>query len=101
MERHRRAVHETFDRTDADYEHWLSEFARSLDIFRDGVFTSEQLLKSATTIGHLASLQDRLTKQTDTFVSETQASAEDVRVQFEDVVRYLRESNEQFRQALK
>jgi hypothetical protein len=101
MERHRRGVHETLDRTDADYGHWLSEFSRSLDSFRDSISSSEQLLKSATTIGRLASLQDRLTKQRDTFVSEMQASAEDFRVQFEDVIRYLRESNEQFRQALK
>ena len=101
VERHIRGVQETLEQTDADYGRMLAEFARSINSYKDDIYGLEQIFINATTSGRLRALEDRLTKQRDTFMEHIRVSLRNFRKHFDEIVQYLRQANVKFRKSFK
>ena len=60
-----RGVDETLERTDTNYRLMLNDFSKSINTYKDDIYSLEQLFVNATTTGRLLSLQERLAKKRD------------------------------------
>jgi hypothetical protein len=101
VERHIRGVQETLEQADADYGRMLNEFAKSINTYRDDIFSLENVFVNATTSGRLLFLQDRLDKQRQTFMDHIRIALRKFRKRFDDVMQYLRQTNVKFRKSFK
>jgi len=101
VERHIRGVQETLEQTDTDYRRMLTEFSKSILMYKDEIFGLEQVFINATTSGRLLALQDRLGKKRDRFMESIRVSLRNFRKRFDDAMQYLRDANVKFRKSFK
>jgi len=101
VERHIRGVQETLEQTDVDYSRMLNEFSKSIQTYKDDVFSLEEVFINAATSGRLLVLEDRLQNQRNTFMEGIRISLRNFRKHFDDTMQYLRETNVKFRKSFK
>ena len=99
VERHMCGVEDKLREINNDYDQMLDEFSKSIDSYKNDVFSLEHIFVNATTTGRLVLLQDRLKKQRDTFMNYIRVSLRKFRTRFEEIMQQLREANANFRQS--
>ncbi|CAF0851526.1 unnamed protein product [Adineta ricciae] len=100
VERHMCGVEDKLREINNDYDRMLNEFSKSIDSYKNDMFSLEHIFVNATTTGRLVLLQDRLKKQRDTFMNYIRISLRKFRTRFEEIMQQLREANANFRQSL-
>lgn len=101
VERHMYGIKEKLEQTNAEYDRMLNEFGKTIDKYKDDVFSLEHIFVNATTTSRLVLLQDRLKRQRDTFMDYIRVSLRNFRKRFEEIMQYLREANANFRKSFK
>jgi hypothetical protein len=101
VERHIRGVQETLEQTDSDYNRMLTEFTKSMNAYKNDVYSLEQVFLNITTSGGLRALENRLKKQRHAYMEKIRASLRNFRQHFDEMILYLRQANVKFRKSFK
>ncbi|UJR28315.1 hypothetical protein I4U23_009559 [Adineta vaga] len=99
VERHMYGIEDKLKDINIDYDRMSNEFGKSIDAYKNDIFSLEHIFVNATTTGRLVLLQERLKRQRDSFMNYVRISLRNFRTRFDETMQQLRDANANFRKS--